>query len=321
MAADFEERSIQEGDTQPQADLIPKFDLKEKIRKYYAIVLIVLLLIPAILLLLNYVDGNSQVVAEVNGEKITREELYQAMLLKTGRETLDHIILKRLVAQEAKKQGIVVSEDEVTAEVDLLIAESFNGMKEMFLMALEDYGLTEERVREDLTIELLLRKLAEKQIDITDADAREYFNANRASFDQPEEVEARHILVETREIAQEVMQQLQNGKDFAELAGEYSKDTYSAMQGGSLGYFQRGMMVSEFDEVAFSLAKGGRSDIVQTMHGYHIVEVLDRREARQVTYEEVEGQVRERMSQELLSQKMNGLMETLWEGAKVDYRI
>ncbi|MEW5922119.1 MAG: peptidylprolyl isomerase [Bacillota bacterium] len=305
--------------TTQDSDLTPKS--KSSKPSYLIILTVLLLLIPTILLLVNYVNRDGQIVAEVNGEKITREELYQAMLAKNGKDILDHIILKRLVMQEGKKQGIVVSEDEITAEVNLLIDESFYGMKEMFQQALRDYDLTEEKVREDLMVELLLRKIAENQIDITEEDAKEYFAANIAHFNEPEQIEARHILVDTREKAEEVIQQLQNSKDFAELAKEYSKDTYSAMRGGNLGYFERGKMVPEFDEVAFNLEKGQRSDIVQTMFGFHIIEVLDRRKAREVTYEEVRDKVRERMTKELLSQKMSEQIDLLWESANIEYRL
>ncbi len=285
------------------------------------ILAVVLLFTVTVLLLVNRNNRQDEIVAEVNGEKITREELYQAMLLKEGKNTLDHIILKRLVLQEGAKQGIAVSEDEVTEEIKRIIEDNFFGMEEMFQMALRDYGFTEERVREDLMIELLLRKIAEKQINITDEEAKEYFATNRAFFDEPEQIEARHILVDTREKAQEIMAQLQAGQDFAELAAEFSKDTYSAMQGGKLGYFQRGRMVPEFDEVAFNLPAGGRSDIVETMYGFHIIEVLERQEARNVTYEEVAKEVRERMTDELLSQKMNELIESLFASASIEYHI
>ena len=135
-----------------------------------------------------------------------------------------------------------------------------------FYQALEQYGITEDALRDDLKIELLLRKIVRDQITVTEEDTREYFIENQYLFNTPEQVEARHILVETRDEAEEIIQLLDEGQDFSELAKEHSIDTVSAQQGGNLGFFQRGEMVAEFEEVAFNLAVGSRSGPVETTH-------------------------------------------------------
>nr|MBC7245371.1 peptidylprolyl isomerase [Chloroflexota bacterium] len=91
-----------------------------------------------------------------------------------------------------------------------------------------------------------------------------------------EQVHARHILVETEEEAQKVKERLQAGEDFAALAKELSKDTGSASEGGDLGWFPRGVMVTAFEEAAFALQPGEISDIVQTSFGYHIINLIER---------------------------------------------
>ena len=89
------------------------------------------------------------------------------------------------------------------------------------------------------------------------------------------QVNASHILVEDDANAKIVLEKVKAGEDFAELASEYSKDPGSAANGGSLGYFPRGVMVPEFEEVAFSLGVGEISDIVESQFGYHIIKVED----------------------------------------------
>ncbi|MGI0082782.1 MAG: peptidylprolyl isomerase [Nitrosopumilaceae archaeon] len=83
-----------------------------------------------------------------------------------------------------------------------------------------------------------------------------------------------HILVEKFSLAQELKTKIANGESFANLAKQHSKDS-SKRRGGDLGFFGRGMMVSEFEKVAFALEKGQVSDIVKTQFGYHIIKRLD----------------------------------------------
>ena len=284
-------------------------------------VVAVLLVIAIALLLFNYFSQGSETVAKVNGEEISKEDLYEAMLTNNGRDVLDRLIMNRLVIQEAEDRGIVVSEEEIDAEIQKVIDESFHGMEEYFQQALSEYGITEEKVREELKTELFLRKTAESELNITEADEREYFSANQEAFNIREQVEARHILLDDLEKAEEVLEKLNDGRDFAELAREYSTDQSSAVQGGNLGFFERGRMVPEFEEVAFSLEKGQYSDVVESPFGYHIIEVLDRQDAREVTFEEVRDEVNERMTMELLSNKMSELMERIWEEADIDYHL
>ena len=88
---------------------------------------------------------------------------------------------------------------------------------------------------------------------------------------------ARHILVDTEEQAQSLKQAIEQGKDFAEVAGEHSKCP-SGRQGGDLGQFGPGMMVPEFDKVCFSADVGSLQGPIKTQFGYHLLEVTDRTE-------------------------------------------
>lgn len=109
---------------------------------------------------------------------------------------------------------------------------------------------------------------------------------------EAEQARARHILVETEEEAQSVIDRLEAGEDFADVAAELSQDTFSAAQGGDLGFVPKGRFVAPVDEVVFSLPIGEVSEPVQSDFGWHVIEVLERevRELSSTDYDRAQSQ-------------------------------
>ncbi|MCP4402383.1 MAG: hypothetical protein GY801_34390 [bacterium] len=144
------------------------------------------------------------------------------------------------------------------------------------------------------------------EITPTEEEIRQYYEANESEFNKGKEVNARHILLRTasdadeetlasvKAKAEELLSQLQDGADFAELAKEHSEDPGSAPEGGDLGFFTEGRMVPEFEEAAFALAKGEISELVKTQFGYHIIKVEDIREAAD-PYAKAKEEIMERL--------------------------
>lgn len=284
------------------------------------IILLVLALVivgaVAVVIFLQY----DPVVAVVNGEKIKRSELYSALYLQSGRDTLDSLITERLILQEGKKCGISVSDEEIDAEIDSVVGEYFMGDEEQFNSYLEQQGYSVDLFRDDLRVNLMAKKIVTADLEISEEEAREYFKENQEKFDIPEQVKARHILVETEEEARKMISRLEKGEDFAELAKKYSQDPGSKEQGGDLGFFSRGEMAKEFEEAAFALKDGERSAPVKTYHGYHVIETLEHKEGRAVTYEEVEDKVKEAIRDEQIPLLLQELITRLRTEALIDYR-
>lgn len=225
-----------------------------------------------------------ETVATVGDEKITKEELYDTLVKVSGQQALDMMIEDKVIAMELKKEKVTVSDEEVEAELATQIEST--GGDEAFAAALEQGGITEKEFEKSITEYLSIRKVVEPRIKITDEDIKAYFDENKETLSTVDQVEASHILVEDEATAKEVAKKLADGEDFVALAKEYSKDTANAEKGGELGYFGRGKMAAEFEEVAFSTEIDAISEPVKTEHGYHIIHVTDKEAAKEAVLED-----------------------------------
>lgn len=289
-----------------------------------AAVLLLAVIVLAVLLALQVSGGGEtvdEVAAVVNGEPIYKAELFDVLYATGGKDALDQIIARKLIAQEGARLGLEITEEDMEEEVNTIVAESFGGSYEDFLSVLTLYGLSEEAFREDAKLNLLVRKLAMAEIDPTEEEARQYFEDNRLLFEQPEEVEARHILVADQETADEVVALLNAGGDFAELAAEYSIDFNNKDNAGYLGFFSRGEMVQEFDEAAFALEVGEISAPVQTDFGFHIIELLDHREEETVEFNAISDEVMDSLIESKIPEVINALVARLFETAEIEYPL
>ena len=130
-----------------------------------------------------------------------------------------------------------------------------------------------------------------------------------------EEVQARHILVDTEELAKDLQKKIADGADFAALAKEHSKDPGTKDDGGMLGYFSTGQMVPAFEQAAFSLQKGQVSDPVKSQFGWHLIKLEDRRQKPPPTFEEV----KDRILASMVHQRAQAVAAKLREEAKIEY--
>ncbi|MCM3724098.1 peptidylprolyl isomerase [Neobacillus cucumis] len=254
-------------------------------------------------------------VASINGEKITKDELYTKLVKQYGSDTVDQMINDKIVEAEAGKKKISVSNSTINSEIDKL-KEQYGG-EDAFNQALVDNNTTLTALKNDVKNYLLIKKLLEPEIKITEDEMKTYFEQNKDSYATAEQVKASHILVADEKTAKEIKQKLDNGEDFATLAKKYSTDESTKDNGGELGYFAKGTMVTEFDNVAFTLPVNKISDPVKTEYGYHIIKVEDKKAAQAANYEASKAKIKET----LFDQKVDSEYQTWIDSKKKNYDI
>lgn len=282
---------------------------KNKMMLTFAVITLALLLIFATAF------SKTETAASVNGEKITKDELNTKLTEMYGADTLDSLITNKVIEMEADKQKVKVTGNEIDEELTKL-QDSYGG-EEAFAAALEQNKVSIDRIREDIQTYLLAEKMIKPSIKVTEEEMKTYFEENKESFDQKEQVKASHILVEDEATAKKVKKELESGKDFAELAKEYSTDASNAAKGGDLGYFGKGEMAKEFEEAAFGMKVGEVSAPVKTDFGYHIIKVADKKAAKTAVFEEHKEEIKE----SLFDQKIQTEYPNWLEKKKADYKI
>jgi peptidyl-prolyl cis-trans isomerase C len=176
-------------------------------------------------------------------------------------------------------------------------------------------GRLEQARRQVLIGEFLRRRIVEPS-RVTEEEARKMYEDNKPLF-STETVAARHIMVKTQAEAEAILQDLQAGKDFADLAKAKSQDTGSAEKGGDLGTLKRGQTVPEFEEEAFRLKEGELSPVIKTQYGYHILKGGAHTSVVQ-PFEEVKDRLRQSLLQQKQQDTFTVFMADLEKKAKTE---
>lgn len=282
-------------------------------------IIIGLLIASNVIIYLWFNSPSRTALVSINGEAIKKDEFIEAVMDQGGRNVLDWLIESKLISQKAKEEGVSITDKEIEDRISQL-RESF-GSQEKFVSFLSLYGLTEESLKKQLIPRLLAEKIMMKNKSITDKELLDYFNKNKSSFDEKEQVKLRHILVKTLEEAQQIEAELKKGTEFSKLAKERSVDTATNAQGGELGWVARGVLDPALENVVFSLNAGERTSIIKTSFGYEIAEVLDKKSAKSVTFEEVKDKVRERYIEDIVQQEYSNWIQELKSNADIVYYV
>lgn len=321
---------------------------------------------------------SAQTIIKVNDKKITQAQFDESFNKQTNNgmiaqlginvkdgknnflyflikeRVVNELIVRALLEQEMARRDIKVSKDDIDNAVKEIVDKV--GSKEQLEQILKQNGISAGDFRKDLTQEVKMKKLAKElgNSDVSDAEAKKYYNENIKRFKYPEKVRAAHILISVnpQEIEEIITSNKENAglskeeikkkvdaemaakkakaekilaevkKDpsqFAKVAKENSDDTTTAVKGGELGFFSAQEMVPEFSKAAFAMKPNTVSGIVQTQFGYHIIMVTDRMAAGQEPFEKVKNDIKGYLQNQKQLQLIDNLVESLKKNAKIEY--
>jgi foldase protein PrsA len=240
--------------------------------------------------------SGSGAVATVNGQPISEADFDKRLAASPmAKNVLQQMVQETLLMQYAKNNHLTVTDAEIDARENQLKANFPSGAWDEMLKA---RGLSEADVRNALREQIILDKALAKDVTISPAQIKQYFDKNRASFDKPEQVTARHILVPNLAEANKIEADLKAGQSFATLAQKYSTDPGSKDKGGELGAFRKGQMVPAFDKYAFSAPLNQISPPIKSPFGYHIIQVESRTPGQKATLASATPQITDTLRQQ-----------------------
>lgn len=278
-----------------------------------------------------------EVLAMVNGDTIQSKDLqvlaYLSMMgtdsLKSrtfNNMLLDQLIDRAVFVNEAKAAGLAAP-DSVVDQLMSQFTQYFTGDlgNELDSIGLKPVDFR-KAIQRDLMIRAYVREKIEPTITVSDADCRAFFDEHEQEFVGVDSVRASHIILmyspdadqkerdDRKKLIESLRERALKGENFAAMAKMYSQDN-SAERGGDLGYFARGTMVKEFEDVAFGLKKGQFSKVFETQFGLHLVKVTDKKPAAPPNYELAKPRIETMLKQRALGTELQNRLKRNREAA------
>ena len=261
--------------------------------------------------------GGKNVLAVVNREPITRQELGQLCLIRWGEDTLEGLMNKQLITEACHKQGIVISDADVDAEIQTL-ASKFNMSIDQYLKLLRDErNVSATEYRKDIIWPAIaLKRLAADQIKVTQEDLNKEFEAEFG-----ERVQVRMISVTSRSKAQQVLQKVKaNPDNFARLAKEYSEDPNSASAKGLIPPVRKHIGDPTVEQAVFALQEGEISNIVEAAGQFFVFRCERRLPASNISAQ-YRRQAGKRLHDRIVERNLRKVSATIFEGLQNDAKI
>lgn len=230
------------------------------------------------------------------------------------RGMVDLFVQQNLILSLARERGITVSDDNINAEVERVRGSIEQQGEQLDTVVQSRLGLPggeSTEFRQFISSILAQQKLAETLVT-TDTVRTEVTEQVMPRVDQMvEQINVTHILVETEDEAKQVIERLDQGEDFAALAKELSTDPGSKDNGGVYEGIRRGQFIPEFEQVAFDELHPGETTQtpVKSQYGYHVIKLLSKEEVPDLTEEQAQQVIEQRIDQELLQRRQTAFAD------------
>lgn len=266
---------------------------------------VILSLVASGAILSSAMAMDSKVYATVNGDKVTSQDIqmvirdprvkFDTLPKNTQKRVLDKIIEQKLLSADILKTDIVKDKQ--------------------YLDALKS-------IKQSLALQVWMQK-KHNSLNISDNEAKDFYNKNKSKFQQKAQMKASHILVKTEKEANNIIATLKKSKnlksDFTQMAKDKSVGP-SGKNGGELGWFTKEKMVPEFSKATMKLSKGEiTTSPIKTRFGYHIIYLDDKKPASTVAFNDVKEKIKENMKQEKLMKELELKALQLKKNAKIEY--
>ena len=258
-------------------------------------------------------------------------------------QAIEQTIRRHLLDEKVKEANTVITDEEVMSTIEKIASSQEEPLSlEEFKKKIAEYGESFDEVKEEVREGLARNKFMQTywagKINVTEEDAQKYYQENPNQFETPEQVRVSHILIKPKYIdpnvdpnadpnkakaaakakAEDLLKQIKDGADFAELA-KANSDCPSAPKGGDLGFVPRGETTPSFEKAAFELQVGQVSDVVETEYGYHIIKVTGHKDASKTSFEDAKDDIIKQLTQKKQSELAEEYIESLKAKANIVY--
>lgn len=244
------------------------------------------------------VSNNENAVASVGGNAITHADIQSMAEQVSGSQVLSQLITNQLVTNAAKAQNLTATTSEVNN--DLTSLEMQNGITNdsQLQQALAQTHMTKADLLDELKIQVLEEKLAQNKVNVTDKQISDYYAKNKTALATPATVSLSDIVVNTKAQAQTVLSLLKAGRNFAQVAKDFSTDTNTKDKSGLLGTFTKNQLDASIANAAFALKAGELSSPIQVSSGYEILKCNGRTDAVIPPLDKVKSKIKTTLQQQ-----------------------
>ena len=268
---------------------------------------------------------DKNIVAIVNGQKVTRQELYELLVDTYGDDALDVLIRRTLIYQAAAKEGISAASSELNQKLKTLINGEIDGLmrtyrikdkadleKELIKIDSSIAQLEEKlskKMRKQAEVEVLAEKVMTKTVTVTEEELKKVYD-----LEYGEKIEASQIVYNIRSDAEDALKKIKSGADFATMAKNDSIDRVSAAKGGKMQPF------SPKDGIGIQVANlkvGEISDIIKTDYGYHIIQITGKKPASNKDFKAVRSELEKTVRNQRYKERLGPWLISLIENASI----